>query len=162
MIIKYNYLILLLMLSIGFSARPTFINIQTVNGIISYPTIVSVSETHVILVDGSEIKMENINSVLAYGEAKSFFPCLIGAGCGYLGLFPGCLIAILIFPTSMAQGDNQIGASMIMYGTAILSGYYAYRRASIRASKLSQTMVFMGGWTMAQKRNFFISAIPPG
>ena len=63
MIIKYNYSILLLMLSIGFSARPTFINIQTVNGIVSYPTIASVSETHVILMDGSEIKMENINSV---------------------------------------------------------------------------------------------------
>ena len=61
----------------------------------------------------------------------------------------------------MTQGDNQIGAMMIMYGTAALSGYSAYRRTTVRASERSQTMVFMGGWSLEQKRNFFVSGVPP-
>ena len=161
MIVKHKFSTLFLILSIGFAGRLTFINIQTVNGIINYPTIVSVSGTHVILTDGLEIKITDINSVLAYGEGNKFFPCLIGAGCGYLGLFPGCLFSVLIFPASITNGDNQIGASMIIYGTALLSGYYAYHRTTLRSLKQSQTMIFMGEWSTVQKRDFFISAIPP-
>ena len=153
--------LVILMVSSAFAARPTFVNLQTVDGIIHYPTIITVSETEITLATGTVVNIADVNSVMAYGQTNSFFPCLIGAGCGYLGLFPGCLFAVLIFPTSMTQGDNQIGAMMVMYGTAALSGYYAYRRTAVRASERSQTMVFMGGWSLEQKRNFFVSALPP-
>lgn len=158
---KHIFIITLCSLSLLVAARPTFVNLQTVDGIIHYPTIITVSETEITLATGTVVNIADVNSVMAYGQTNSFFPCLIGAGCGYLGLFPGCLIAVLIFPKSMNQGDNQIGAMMVMYGTAALSGYYAYHRTTVRASERSQTMVFMGGWSLEQKRNFFVSAVPP-
>lgn len=74
------------------ATRPTFINIQTTDGTIHYPTIISASDTDVIMAGGNSISLMSINSVLAYGASKPLLPILSAVGCGYLGYFPGCLL----------------------------------------------------------------------
>ena len=154
---KHIFIITLCSLSLLVAARPTFVNMQTVDGMIHYPTITAVSETEITLATGTVVNIADVNSVMAYGESKSMKPLLWGAGCFYLGQIPGIVIGIMIAPDVFANGgksaENKFFVSV--YATAALSGYYAYRRASVRASERSQTMVFMGGWSLEQKRDFF-------
>jgi len=151
----------ILMVSSAFAARPTFVNMQTVDGMIHYPTITAVSETEITLATGTVVNIADVNSVMAYGESKSIMPLLWGAGCCYLGQIPGFCVGVMIFP-KFATGNESASAGMTvsMLAGGLLSGYYAYRRASVRASKRSQTMVFMGGWSLEQKRDFFYQALP--
>ena len=142
--------------------RPTFINMQTADGIIHYPNITGITETDVILDGQAAIPISSINSVMAYGESKSILPLLWGAGCCYLGQIPGMCVGVMVFP-KFATGNesHSAGLAVSMLAGAVLSGTYAYRRSINRIAERSQTMVFMGGWTFEQKRDFFISALNP-
>ena len=142
--------------------RSTFVNIQTSTGIIYYPNITAVSKTEIMLATGTVVKIEDVNSVMAYGESKSIVPLLWGAGCSYLGIFPGFCVGIMLFPEFFAGNESHnTGMLVSVLAGAVLSGSYAYRRSVNRNSERSQIMVFMGGWTLEQKRDFFISALKP-
>ncbi len=158
-------LILFMSCQIFGANRSTFVNMQTSTGIVYYPTIVSVSESEIKLATGSTVNIEDVNSVMAYSESKSIMPMIWGAGCCYLGQIPGWCVGLLLFPsiTSWSGEDAaEMGLVVSALVGAVLSGTYAYRRSVNRISERSQTMVFMGGWTLEQKRNFFISAITLG
>jgi hypothetical protein len=155
-------LILLLTCQVFAANKPTFINMQTADGIIHYPIIVGVTETDVIIDGQVAIPISSINSVMAYGESKSIIPLLWGAGCCYLGQIPGCVLGVMIFP-KFAAGDERDNAGFLvsMGMGAILSGMYGYKRSAKNILEQNQQMVFMAPWTFGQKRDFFISALKP-
>ena len=156
-----TFLILLLTCQVFAVNKPTFINMQTVDGIIHYPVIVGVTEADVIIDGQAAIPISSINSVMAHGESKSIIPLLWGAGCCYLGQIPGCVVGAMIFPKWATDGGDNAGFIISMGAGAILSGIYGYTRSAKKTAKKNQQMVFMALWTFEKKRDFFISALKP-
>ena len=76
--------------------KPTFINMQTADGIIHYPIIVGVTETDIILDGQTAIPISSINSVTEYGPVNPILPILAGAGLGYFGMLGGVLGAFVL------------------------------------------------------------------
>jgi|TARA_Y100000034_G_scaffold15584_1_gene16485 hypothetical protein len=139
-----------------FASRPTFINIITNSDTIHYPTLTGVNETGITLNTGIVILIDDVNTVMAYGPTKRL-PVLAGAACGYLGFCPG-----FIFASLLVGGTDEGGplGLMIGLGTVALSGIFAYNTTHRIVREKNKKMVFMDGWSIEEKRDFFINAIP--
>ena len=139
-----------------FASRPTFINIITNSDTIHYPTLTGVNETGITLNTGIVILIDDVNAVMAYGPTKRL-PVLAGAACGYLGFCPG-----FIFASLLVGGTDEGGplGLMIGLGTVALSGIFAYNTTHRIVREKNKKMVFMDGWSIEEKRDFFINAIP--
>ena len=156
-----HFLVLLVYLitfnSNSFASQPTFINIITNSDTIHNPTLTAVSETGITLDTGIVILIDDVNAVMAYGPTKRL-PVLAGAACGYLGFCPG-----FIFASLLVGGTDESGGPlglMIGLGTVALSAIYAYKTTHRIVREKNKKMVFMDGWSIEEKRNFFINAIP--
>jgi len=158
-----RYLVLLVYLitlnSDLFASHPTFNYIITNSDTIHIPTITGVSETGITLEGGIVILFDDVNAVMAYGPTKGV-PILAGAACGYLGFCPGLFITILIAPGFMEGGNDGIVGTITFLGTAVLSAIYAYKTTHRIVREKNQKMVYMDGWSIEEKRDFFINAIP--
>jgi len=152
-------LILLLTCQVFAANKPTFINMQTTDGIIHYPIIVGVTETDIIIDGEAVIPISSINSVTAYGSVNPILPILTGVCCGYLGVFPSLLIW---FAMGGSTGGSDGGTGTLPFilgvGGSAVAGYTTVNK---RLARRSQQMVFMAPWTFEQKRDFFISALKP-
>ena len=140
-----------------FALHPTFINIITNSDTIHHPTLTGVSETGITLETGIVILFDDVNAVMAYGPTKRL-PVLAGAACGYLGFCPG-----FIFASLLDGGTDEAGGPlglMIGLGTVALSGIFGYNTTHRIVREKNQKMVYMDGWTLQEKRDFFINAIP--
>ena len=82
-------LILLLTCQVFAANKPTFINMQTADGIIHYPIIVGITETDVIIDGQAAIPISSINSVTAYGSVNPILPILAGCCSWYVGMAGG-------------------------------------------------------------------------
>ena len=154
-------LILLLTCQIFAANKPTFINMQTADGIIHYPIIVSVTETDVILDGQAAIPISSINNVTAYGPVNPILPILAGAGCGYLGAVGGLVVGCIMFPSAGHDESDGEKLSTVMFlggGIGAVSGYTMVHK--ILASR-SQNIVAMESWTFEKKRNFLFSELKP-
>ena len=154
-------LILLLTCQVFAANKPTFINMQTADGIIHYPIIVSVTETDVILDGQAAIPISSINNVTAYGPVNPILPILAGAGCGYLGAVGGLVVGCIMFPSAgHDESDGEKLSTVMFLGGAIgaVSGYTMVHK--ILASR-SQNIVAMESWTFEKKRNFLFSELKP-
>ena len=138
-----------------FATHPTFINIITNSDTIHNPTLTGVSETGITLETGIVILFDDLNAVMAYGPTKGL-PILAGAACGYLGFCPGFIFAALI---GGGEVEGALGA-VTFWGTAVLSGIFAYKTTYRIVREKNQKMVYMNGWSIGEKRDFFINAIP--
>ena len=138
-----------------FASRPTFINIITNSDTIHHPTMTDVSETEITLDTGIVILIDDVNAVMAYGPTKGL-PILAGAACGYLGFCPGFIFASLL---GSSEAEGSLGL-MIGLGTVALSGIFAYNTTHRIVREKNKKMVFMDGWSIEEKRDFFINAIP--
>ena len=138
-----------------FASRPTFINIITNSDTIHYPTLTGVNETGITLNTGIVILIDDVNAVMAYGPTKRL-PVLAGAACGYLGFCPGFIFASLL---GSSEAEGSLGL-MIGLGTVALSGIFAYNTTHRIVREKNQKLVNMDGWSIEEKRNFFIKAIP--
>ena len=138
-----------------FAARPTFINIITNSDTIHYPTLTGVSETEITVDTGIVILIDDVNAVMTYGPTKRL-PILAGVACGYLGFCPGFIFASLL-GSSAAEGPLGL---MIGLGTVALSGIFAYKTTHRIVREKNQKLVYMDGWSIKEKRDFFINAIP--
>jgi hypothetical protein len=154
-----RYLVLLVYLitlnSDLFASLPTFINIITNSDTIHKPTLTGVSETGITLETGIVILFDDVNAVMAYGPTKGL-PIFTGAACGYLGFCPGFIIASLL---GSPEAEGPLGL-MIGLGTVALSGIFAYNTTHRIVREKNQKMVYMDGWIIGEKRDFFINAIP--
>ncbi|MBT3840061.1 MAG: hypothetical protein HOF50_09005 [Candidatus Marinimicrobia bacterium] len=65
--------------------KPTFISMQSTDGIIHYPIVTGVTETDIIIDGKTAIPISSINSITAFGAVNPFLPILAGACCGFLG-----------------------------------------------------------------------------
>ena len=162
-VLMKHFLVLLISLitlnSDLFASHPTFINIITNSDTIHNPTLTGVSETGITLETGIVILIDDVNAVMAYGPTKGL-PVLAGAACGYLGFCPGLFVTILIAPGFMVGGtDGKVG-TITFLGTMVLSAIYAYKRTHRIVREKNQKMVYMDGWSIEEKRDFFIKAIP--
>jgi len=140
-----------------FASHPTFINIITNSDTIHHPTLTGVSETGITLDTGIVILIDDVNAVMAYGPTKGL-PILAGAACGYLGFCPG-----FIFASLLVGGTDEAGGPlglMIGLGTVALSGIFAYNTTHRIVREKNKKMVYMDGWSIEEKRDFFINAIP--
>ena len=154
-------LILLLTCQVFAANKPTFINMQTADGIIHYPIIVSVTETDVILDGQAAIPISSINSVTAYGSVNPILPILAGCCSWYVGMAGGVVVGCVMFPAWGADESDENKLSIVMFlGGAIgaVSGYFQMHRFMARRS---QQMVFIAPWTFEQKRDFLFSALKP-
>ena len=154
-------LILLLTCQVFAANKPTFINMQTADGIIHYPIIVSVTETDVIIDGQAAIPISSINNVTAYGSVNPILPILAGAGCGYLGAVGGLVVGCIMFPSAgHDESDGEKLSTVMFLGGAIgaVSGYTMVHK--ILASR-SQNIVAMESWTFEKKRNFLFSELKP-
>ena len=154
-------LILLLTCQVFAANKPTFINMQTADGIIHNPIIVSVTETDVILDGQAAIPISSINNVTAYGPVNPILPILAGAGCGYLGAVGGLVVGCIMFPSAgHDESDGEKLSTVMFLGGAIgaVSGYTMVHK--ILASR-SQNIVAMESWTFEKKRNFLFSELKP-
>ena len=142
-----------------FAARPTFINIITNSDTIHYPTLTGFFETGINLETGIVILFDDVNAVMAYGPTKGL-PILAGAACGYLGFCPGLFVTILIAPAFGEGGTDEFVGTITFLGTMVLSAIYAYKRTHRIVREKNQKMVYMDGWSIEEKRDFFINAIP--
>jgi len=146
-----------------FASRPTFINIITNSDTIHHPTMTDVSETEITLDTGIVILIDDVNAVMAYGPTKGL-PILAGAACGYLGFFPGLCVTILIAPgfflMDMGERTDKIVGAITFLGTMVLSANYAYKTTHRIVREKNKKMVYMDGWSIEEKRDFFINAIP--
>ena len=142
-----------------FATHPTFINIITNSDTIHNPTLTGVSETGITLETGIVILFDDLNAVMAYGPTKGL-PILAGAACGYLGFFPGLCVTILIAPGFMEGGTDEIVGAITFLGTMVLSAIYAYKTTYRIVREKNPKMVSMDGWSIEEKRDFFINAIP--
>ncbi len=142
-----------------FASRPTFINIIANSDTIHNPTLTGVSETGITLDTGIVILIDDVNAVMTYGPTKGL-PILAGAACGYLGFFPGLCVTILIAPGFMEGGTAEIVGTITFFGTAVLSAIYAYKTTHRIVREKNQKMVYMDGWSIEEKRDFFINAKP--
>ena len=140
-----------------FASRPTFINIIASSDTTHYPTLTEVSETEITLDTGIVILIEDVNAVMAYGPLQGL-PILSGAACGYLGFCPGFIFASLLVGNPDEAG-GPLGL-MIGLGTVALSGIFAYNTTHRIVREKNQKMVYMDGWSIEEKRDFFINAIP--
>ena len=142
-----------------FASHPTFINIITNSDTIHYPTLTGFFETGINLETGIVILFDDVNAVMAYGPTKGL-PILAGAACGYLGFCPGLFVTILIAPAFGEGGTDEFVGTITFLGTMVLSAIYAYKRTHRIVREKNQKMVFMDGWSIEEKRDFFINAIP--
>ena len=158
-----RYLVLLVYLitlnSDLFASHPTFINIITNSDTIHYPTLTGFFETGINLETGIVILFDDVNAVMAYGPTKGL-PILAGAACGYLGFCPGLFVTILIAPAFGEGGTDEFVGTITFLGTMVLSAIYAYKRTHRIVREKNQKMVYMDGWSIGEKRDFFINAIP--
>ena len=158
-ILMKHFLVLLISLitlnSDLFASHPTFINIITNSDTIHNPTLTGVSETGITLDTGIVILIDDVNAVMAYGPTKRL-PFLAGAACGYLGFCPGFIFVSLL---GNSEEEGSLGL-MIGLGTVALSGIFAYNTTHRIVGEKNKKMVFMDGWSIEEKRNFFINAIP--
>ena len=138
-----------------FASRPTFINIITNSDTIHYPTLTGVNETGITLNTGIVILIDDVNAVMAYGPTKRL-PVLAGAACGYLGFCPGFIFASLLGRT-VAEGSLGL---IIGLGTVALSGIFAYNTTHRIVREKNQKLVNMDGWSIEEKKEYFIKAIP--
>jgi len=138
-----------------FAARPTFINIITDSDTIHYPTLTDVSETEITLDTGIVILIDDVNTVMAYGPLQGL-PILAGVACGYLGFCPGIIFASLL---GSSEAEGPLGL-IIGLGTVALSGIFAYNTTHRIVREKNKIMVFMDEWSIEEKRDFFINAIP--
>jgi len=155
----YRYFVLLVYLitlnSDLFASHPTFINIITNSDTIHYPTLTGVSETGITLDTGIVILIDDVNAVMTYGPTKRL-PILAGVACGYLGFCPGFIFASLL---GSDEAEGPLGL-IIGLGTVALSGIFAYKNTHRIVREKNKKMVFMDGWSIEEKRDFFINAIP--
>jgi hypothetical protein len=153
---KY-FLVLLVYLitfnSNSFASQPTFINIITNSDTIHNPTLTGVSETGITLDTGIVILIDDVNAVTAYGPTKRL-PILAGVACGYLGFCPGFIFASLL---GISEGEGSLGL-VIGIGTVALSGIFAYNTTHRIVREKNQKIVYMDGWSIGEKRDFFIKA----
>ena len=156
-----HFLILLISLmtlnSDLFASHPTFINIITNSDTIHHPTLTGLSETGITLDTGIVILIDDVNAVMAYGPTKRL-PVLAGAACGYLGFCPG-----IIFASLLVGNPDEAGGPLglvIGLGTVALSGIFAYNTTHRIVREKNQKIVYMDGWSIGEKRDFFINAIP--
>ncbi len=153
---KY-FLVLLVYLitfnSNSFALQPTFINIITNSDTIHNPTLTGVSETGITLDTGIVILIDDVNAVTAYGPTKRL-PILAGVACGYLGFCPGFIFASLL---GISEGEGSLGL-VIGIGTVALSGIFAYNTTHRIVREKNQKIVYMDGWSIGEKRDFFIKA----
>ena len=140
-----------------FASHPTFINIITNSDTIHYPTLTGVSETAITLDTGIVILIDDVNAVMAYGPTKRL-PILAGAACGYLGFCPGIIFASVLVG-GLDEAEGPLGL-IIGLGTVALSGIFAYNTTHRIIKEKNKKMVFMDGWSIGEKRDFFINAIP--
>ena len=138
-----------------FASRPTFINIITSSDTIHYPTLTDVSETKITLDTGIVILIDDVNAVMAFGPLQGL-PILSGAACGYLGFCPGFIFVSLL---GSSEAEGPLGL-MIGLGTVALSGIFAYKTTHRIVREKNKEMVYMDGWRIEEKRDFFINAIP--
>ena len=152
-----RFLVLLVYLitfnSNSFASQPTFINIITNSDTIHYPTLTGVNETGITLNTGIVILIDDVNAVTAYGPTKRL-PILAGVACGYLGFCPGFIFASLL---GISEGEGPLGL-VIGIGTVALSGIFAYNTTHRIVREKNQKMVYMDGWSIEEKRDFFIKA----
>jgi hypothetical protein len=152
-----HFLVLLVYLitfnSNSFASQPTFINIITNSDTIHNPTLTGVSETGITLDTGIVILIDDVNAVTAYGPTKRL-PILAGVACGYLGFCPGFIFASLL---GISEGEGPLGL-VIGIGTVALSGIFAYNTTHRIVREKNQKMVYMDGWSIEEKRDFFIKA----
>ena len=162
-ILMKHFLVLLISLitlnSDLFASHPTFINIITNSDTIHNPTLTGVSETGITLDTGIVILIDDVNAVMAYGPTKRL-PVLAGAACGYLGFCPGLFVTILIAPGFMEGGTDEIVGAITFLGTMVLSAIYAYKRTHRIVREKNQKLVNMDGWSIEEKKEYFIKAIP--
>ena len=157
---KYFLVLLISLITLNsdlFASHPTFINIITNSDTIHHPTLTGVSETGITLETGIVILIDDVNAVMAYGPTKGL-PILAGAACGYLGFCPGFIFASLL-QRDRIYADVPFGL-MIGLGTVALSGILAYKTTHRIVREKHQKMVSMDGWSIEEKRDFFINAIP--
>ena len=138
-----------------FATRPTFINIITNSDTIHYPTLTGVSETGITLDAGIVIFIDDVNAVMTYGPTKRL-PILAGVACGYLGFCPGIIFASLL---GSSEAEGPLGL-IIGLGTVALSGIFAYKNTHRIVREKNQKLVYMDGWSIEEKKDFFINAIP--
>jgi hypothetical protein len=154
-------LILLLTCQVFAANKPTFINMQTADGIIHYPIIVSVTETDVIIDGQAAIPISSINNVTAYGSVNPILPILAGGCSGYVGTVGGLVVGCIMFPSAgHDESDGEKLSTVMFLGGAIgaVSGYTMVHK--ILASR-SQNIVAMESWTFEKKRNFLFSELKP-
>ena len=158
-VLMNRYLVLIVYLitlnSDLFASHPTFNYIITNSDTIHIPTLTGVSETGITLETGIVILFDDVNAVMAYGPTKRL-PVLAGAACGYLGFCPGFIFASLL---GISEGEGTLGL-VIGLGTVALSGIFAYNITHRIVREKNQKMVYMDGWSVGEKRDFFINAIP--
>ena len=138
-----------------FASHPTFNYIITNSDTIHHPTLTGVSETGITLETGIVILIDDVNAVMAYGPTK-VLPILAGAACGYLGFCPGFIFASLL---GSSEAEGPLGL-IIGLGTVALSGIFAYKTTHRIVREKNQKLVYMDGWSIEEKRDFFINAIP--
>ena len=138
-----------------FATRPTFINIITNSDTIHYPTLTDVSETEITVNKGLVILIDDVNAVMTYGPTKRL-PILAGVACGYLGFCPGFIFASLI---GSSEAEGLLGL-IIGLGTVALSGIFAYKNTHRIVREKNQKLAYMDGWSIEEKKDFFINAIP--
>ena len=160
-ILMKHFLVLLISLitlnSDLFASHPTFINIITNSDTIHNPTLTGVSETGITLDTGIVILIDDVNAVMVYGSTKRL-PFLAGAACGYLGFCPGIIFAsLLVGNPDEAGGPLEL---IIGLGTVALSGIFAYNTTYRIVREKNQKLVNMDGWSIEEKKDFFIKAIP--
>ena len=160
-ILMKHFLVLLISLitlnSDLFASHPTFINIITNSDTIHNPTLTGVSETGITLDTGIVILIDDVNAVMVYGSTKRL-PFLAGAACGYLGFCPG-----IIFASLLVGNPDEAGGPLgliIGLGTVALSGIFAYNTTYRIVREKNQKLVNMDGWSIEEKKDFFIKAIP--
>ena len=156
-----HFLILLVYLitfnSNSIASQSTFIYIITNSDTIHNPTLTGVSETGITLDTGIVILIDDVDAVMVYGSTKRL-PFLAGAACGYLGFCPGLFVTILIAPGFMEGGTDEIVGTITFLGTAVLSAIYAYKTTHRIVREKNKKLVYMDGWSIEEKRDFFINA----
>ena len=138
-----------------FASHPTFINIITNSDTIHNPSLTGVSETGITIEMGIVILFDDVNAVMAYGPSKRL-PVLAGAACGYLGFCPGFIFASLL---GNSEAEGPLGL-IICLGTVALSGIFAYNTTHRIVREKNKKLVYMDGWSIQEKREFFLKAIP--
>ena len=134
---------------------------QTADGIIHYPIIVSVTETDVILDGQAAIPISSINNVTAYGSVNPILPILAGGCSGYLGAVGGLVVGCIMFPSAGHDESDGKKLSTVMFLGGAIGAVSGYTMAHKFLASRSQQMVSMESWTFEKKRNFLFSELKP-